>query len=96
MKFPTATANFSTSFHTATTGAEWHKIGIGDWGLGTGDWELGIGGWKEKYYLCKRSIDYPVFSVVEFVPERCAEIHQGTRSKILRLVCSVRVTLVNS
>ncbi|WP_143874180.1 hypothetical protein [Nostoc sp. 'Peltigera malacea cyanobiont' DB3992] len=48
MKFPTATANISTSFHTATTGAEWHKIGewgvgIGDWGLGTGNWGLGVG-----------------------------------------------------
>ncbi|MEH2350140.1 MAG: hypothetical protein V7K55_19500 [Nostoc sp.] len=39
LKFPTAAANFSTSFHTATTAAKWHKIdnGIGDWGLGTGD-----------------------------------------------------------
>ncbi|MEH1922524.1 hypothetical protein [Nostoc sp.] len=50
MKFPTATTNFSTSFHTATTVAQWHKIGdwglgIGDWGLGTGDWGLGIGDW---------------------------------------------------
>lgn len=60
------------------------------------DWGLGIGGWKEKYYLCKRFIDYLVFSVMECVPEHCAEIHKGTRSKILRLVCSVRVTLVNS
>ncbi|ODG99385.1 hypothetical protein A4S05_04915 [Nostoc sp. KVJ20] len=60
-----------------------------DWGLGTGDW-------KENYHLCKRSIDYPVFLAVELMPERCAEIHKGTRSKILRLVCSVRVRLVNT
>ncbi|MBN3961715.1 hypothetical protein [Nostoc sp. NMS8] len=74
MKFPTATTNFSTSFHTATTVAQWHKIGIGDWGLG-------IGYWKENYHLCKRSIDYPVFSVVEFVPEHCAEIRKGISQK---------------
>ncbi|WP_334729348.1 hypothetical protein [Nostoc sp.] len=41
MKFPTATTNFSTSFHTATTVAEWHKIG--DLGLGIGYWVLGTG-----------------------------------------------------
>ncbi|WP_174707964.1 hypothetical protein [Nostoc sp. TCL240-02] len=52
MKLPTATANFSTSFHTATTIAKWHKIanlsakwglGIGEWGMGIGEWGMGIG-----------------------------------------------------
>ncbi|MCC5664743.1 hypothetical protein LC653_12635 [Nostoc sp. CHAB 5784] len=43
MKFPTATANFSTSFHTATTVAEWHKIR--EWGVGSGEWgDEGAGG----------------------------------------------------
>lgn len=32
LKFPTATANFSTSFHTATNVAQWHKILSGEWG----------------------------------------------------------------
>jgi hypothetical protein len=46
LKFPTATANFSTSFHTATTVVKWHKIGklSRDWELGIGNWELKRGG----------------------------------------------------
>jgi len=62
LKFPKATANFSTSFHTATTVAEWHKIGIGDW--------------VQKRKLS--SIDYLTFSVLQFVPEFCAEIQKVT------------------
>lgn len=62
-----------------------------NWGVGIGYWVL-----ERKLSFMQRSIDYPVFSVVQFVPEHCAEIHKGTLSKILRLVCSVRVRLVNS
>jgi hypothetical protein len=65
-----------------------------DWGLGIGDWGLGIGDWVQKIKLS--SIDYLAFSVLELVSELCAEIHKGTRSKILKLVCSVRAMLVNT
>ncbi|MCC5646486.1 hypothetical protein LC607_26935 [Nostoc sp. CHAB 5824] len=44
MKFPTATANFSTSFHTATTVAEWHKIATGEWGDEGAEGAGGAGG----------------------------------------------------
>ncbi|MEH2382116.1 MAG: hypothetical protein V7K27_25040 [Nostoc sp.] len=49
MKFPTATANFLTSFYIATNVAQWRKILNGEWGMGNGEWGMGSRYTKENY-----------------------------------------------
>lgn len=69
LKLPTATANFSTSFHTATTIAKWHKIA-------NLKWEVGIGDLKRKLFpfpiqRCQLCLGYVQRFIPFFIQDRC-------------------------
>ncbi|MEH2290415.1 hypothetical protein [Nostoc sp.] len=58
---PNGNSEFSTSFYTATTVAQWHKILIGDWvqerklSFIAGDWGLGTGYWVKSLLVARFS-----------------------------------------